>query len=149
MKAVIYHNPSCATSRKVLGLIREAGVEPQIIPYVKEPPTEAELVDLLGRMKLAPRELLRRRGTPYDELGLGDSGLSDADLIDAMVKHPILIERPIVVTDHGVALCRPPEKVHALLAGAPDQTQAKGKDEVGPSAPPRRKASMGSPRTKE
>jgi arsenate reductase len=118
MKVTIYHNPSCATSRKVLGWIREAGFEPKIVPYVKEPPTKAELVDLLARMKLAPREVLRRRGTPYDELELADPNLSDDALIDAMVKHPILIERPIVVTDHGVALCRPPEKVHDLLSGA-------------------------------
>jgi arsenate reductase (glutaredoxin) len=87
MKVVIYHNPSCATSRKVLGFIREAGLEPIIIRYVEEPPTKSELVDLLARMKLAPRELLRRRGTPYDELGLADPGLSDSDLLDAMVKH--------------------------------------------------------------
>ena len=119
MKAIIYHNPSCATSRKVLGFIRDAGVEPQIIPYVKEPPTMAEIVDLLARMKLAPRELLRRRGTPYDELGLDDPTLSDADLIDAMVKHPILIERPIVVVRDAAgeraALGRPPENVLEIL----------------------------------
>jgi len=140
MKAVIYHNPSCATSRKVLGFMREAGVEPQIIPYVKEPPTKAELVDLLARMKLAPRELLRRRGTPFDELGLGDKSLSDAELIDAMVKHPILIERPIVVTDRGVALCRPPEKVHALLAGVVSKPPAaKGKAATSGSAVSRKK----------
>lgn len=151
MKTVIYHNPSCATSRKVLGLIREAGLGPTIIPYLKEPPTKAELVDLLARMKLAPRELLRRRGTPYDELGLGDPELSDADLIDAMVKHPILIERPIVVTDHGVALCRPPERVHALLSGTSSQqpAQIQGKAGTGASAPPRKKAAAAPPRAKE
>jgi arsenate reductase len=147
MKVVIYHNPSCATSRKVLGFIRDAGFEPTIIPYVKEPPTEAELKDLLARMKLSPRELLRRRGTPYDELGLGDASLSDADLIDAMVRHPILIERPIVVTDHGVALCRPPERVHTLLAGeSPKTPPAKGEAETGSSTPPRKK--QATPRAK-
>lgn len=140
MKVVIYHNPSCATSRKVLGFIREAGVEPTIIPYVKEPPTRAELVDLLSRMKLPPREILRRRGTPYDELGLGDPNLSDADLIDAMLKHPILIERPIVVTDLGVALCRPPERVHALLSARPSEpVQAKDKAGSGKSGTTRKK----------
>ncbi len=148
MKAIIYHNPSCATSRKVLGFIRDAGVEPQIIPYVKEPPSKAELADLLARMNLAPRELLRRRGTPYDELGLGNPSLSDADLIDAMVKHPILIERPIVVTDRGVALCRPPEKVHALLAGAPEATPATGEAVTSASASPRKKAPAAASRTK-
>jgi arsenate reductase len=140
MKVVIYHNPSCATSRKVLGFIREAGVEPTIIPYVKEPPTKAELLDLLARMKLAPRDLLRKRGTPYDELGLADASLSDAALVEAMLKHPILIERPIVVTDRGVALCRPPETVHDLLAGAsPEPPPTKGEVETGASTPPRKK----------
>jgi arsenate reductase len=138
MKVVIYHNPSCATSRKVLGFIREAGVEPTIIPYVKEPPTKADLIDLLARMKLPPREILRRRGTPHDELGLGDPTLSDAHLIDAMLKYPILIERPIVVTDLGVALCRPPEKVHALLTGAAEPIPGKGEAAAG--AVPRAKA---------
>lgn len=130
MKVVIYHNPSCATSRKVLGLVREAGIEPTIIPYLKEPPSKQELVDLLARMKLSPRALLRRRGTPYDELGLGNSSLSDPDLIDAMVKHPVLIERPIVVTDKGAALCRPPERVHDLLSSASSPAPAEA--EAGP-----------------
>jgi len=115
MSLVIYHNPSCATSRKVLGFIREAGVEPLIIPYLKEPPSRTVLVDLLARMKLRPRAILRRRGGPFDELGLGDEGLSDAALIDAMVKHPILIERPIVATETAAILCRPPERVYDLL----------------------------------
>lgn len=144
MKVTIYHNPSCATSRKVLGFIREAGIEPKIIPYLKEPPTEAELVELLARMKLAPRDLLRQRGTPYDELGLGDKNLSDTALIGAMVKHPILIERPIVVTDHGVALCRPPEKVHSLLSGRLAMPPSE-KAEAGTrrSATPRKKGPSG------
>ncbi len=144
MKVTIYHNPSCATSRKVLGFIRDTGIEPKIIPYVKEPPTAAELADLLARMKLAPRDLLRRRGTPYDELGLGDESLSDAALIEAMVKHPILIERPIVVTDHGAALCRPPEKVHALLPGSSTvPPPAKGTAATGDRATTRKKGSSG------
>ncbi len=115
MGVTIYHNPSCQTSRKVLGFLREAGIEPQIILYLKEPPTGAALTDLLKRMKMKPRDLLRRRGTPYDELGLGDQSLEDAALIEAMVTHPILIERPIVATDKGAILCRPPERVYEIL----------------------------------
>jgi arsenate reductase (glutaredoxin) len=117
MSVTIYHNPSCATSRKVLGFLREAGVEPKIILYLKEPPTKTELADLLKRLKITPRALLRRRGTPYDELGLSDTSLSDAALIDAMVTQPILIERPIVVSETGAVLCRPPEKVYDVLPG--------------------------------
>ncbi|HEY1936013.1 MAG TPA: arsenate reductase (glutaredoxin) [Acetobacteraceae bacterium] len=114
----IYHNPKCATSRKVLGMIRDAGIEPRIIEYLKTPPSRGELVDLLRRMEMKPRALLRRRGTPYDELGLDDPGKSDDALIDAMLAHPILIERPVVVGPGGVRLCRPPEKVKEALAGA-------------------------------
>ena len=117
MGVTIYHNPSCGTSRKVLGFLREAGIEPTIILYLKAPPTKAALTELLKRMKMKPRELLRRRGTPYDELGLGDESLPDAALIDAMVEHPILIERPIVVTEKGAVLCRPPERVYEILPG--------------------------------
>ncbi|MHB8884205.1 MAG: arsenate reductase (glutaredoxin) [Methylovirgula sp.] len=115
MGVTIYHNPSCGTSRKVLGFLRDAGIEPTIILYLKTPPTKAELTELLKRMKIKPRALLRRRGTPYDELGLGDEGLTDAALVDAMVEHPILIERPIVVTEKGAVLCRPPERVYEIL----------------------------------
>lgn len=115
MSLVIYHNPSCATSRKVLGFIRAAGIEPTIVPYLKEPPSKPVLLDLLARMKLRPRAILRRRGGPFDELGLADEGLSDAALVDAMVKHPILIERPIVATETKAILCRPPERVYELL----------------------------------
>jgi arsenate reductase len=116
MTLSIYHNPACATSRKVLGLIREAGVEPEIILYLKTPPSLKEIENLLVRMKLPPRAILRRRGTPYDELGLGDEKLSDARLIEAMAAHPILIERPIVVTKTSALLCRPPERVNEILA---------------------------------
>jgi arsenate reductase (glutaredoxin) len=112
---VIYHNPSCSTSRKVLGMLREAGIQPRIIEYLKTPPTRAELVDLLRRMEMTPRALLRRRGTPYDALGLGDRGKSDDALIDAMVEQSILIERPIVVGPRGVRLCRPVERVYEVL----------------------------------
>src|SRR5579872_6135044 len=102
---VIYHNPACATSRKVLGMIRDAGVEPRVVEYLKAPPNRTELLDLLRRMGMKPRELLRRRGTPYDELGLGDPAKSDAELIDAILAHPILIERPVVIGPRGVRLC--------------------------------------------
>jgi arsenate reductase len=115
MSWMIYHNPSCATSRKVLGFIRAAGIEPTIVPYLKEPPSKAALMDLLARMNLKPRALLRRRGGPFEELGLADESLSDEALIDAMVKHPALIERPIVATETKAILCRPPERIFELL----------------------------------
>lgn len=111
----IYHNPSCSTSRKVLGMLREAGVEPRIIEYLKAPPTREELLDLLRRMAMPPRALLRRRGTPYDALGLNDPAKSDDALVDAMLQQPILIERPIVVGPRGVRLCRPAERVYEVL----------------------------------
>ena len=112
----IYHNPKCATSRKVLAMIRDTGVEPRVIEYLKTPPSRTELADLLRRMGMKPRALLRRRGTPCDELGLDDPTKSDDALIDAMLTHPILIERPIVVGPRGVRLCRPVEKVKETLA---------------------------------
>lgn len=114
-EVVIYHNPSCTTSRKVLGVIREAGVEPRVIEYLKTPPSRAELLDLLHRMGLTPRQLLRRRGTPYDELGLGDPAKTDEALIAAILAHPILMERPVVVGPRGVRPCRPPERVREVL----------------------------------
>ena len=112
---VIYHNPGCGTSRKVLGLLRDAGAEPRVIEYLKTPPTRAELEDLLTRMGMGPRQLIRRRGTPFDALGLGDPAKTDAQLIDAILAHPILMERPVVVTGKGVRVCRPAEKVMELL----------------------------------
>ena len=112
---VIYHNPRCGTSRKVLAKLREAGIEPRIRLYLEAPPDEQELRDLLSRLGIGPRGLLRRRGTPYDELGLDDPGLGDDALIAAILEHPILIERPIVVTPKGARICRPPEEVEALL----------------------------------
>ena len=111
----IYHNPGCSTSRKVLGMLRQSGNEPKVIEYLKTPPSRAELKDLLKRMGMTPRQLLRRRGTPYDELGLADPAKTDDQLIDAILAHPILMERPVVVSDKGVRLCRPPEKVMELL----------------------------------
>jgi arsenate reductase len=114
-EVAIYHNPACTTSRKVLGMIRAVGVEPLVIEYLKTPPSRQELLDLLRRMGLRPRELLRRRGTPYDELGLTDPAKSDDALVDAILAHPILMERPVVVGPHGVRLCRPPERVQEVL----------------------------------
>jgi arsenate reductase len=111
----IYHNPECGTSRNVLAMIRNSGEEPRIIEYLKTPPSRAELVDLLQRMGIGPRELLRRKGTPYDELGLDDAKWTDDQLIDLMLEHPILINRPIVVTELGVKLCRPSETVLEIL----------------------------------
>jgi arsenate reductase (glutaredoxin) len=111
----IYHNPACETSRNVLGLIRNSGEQPRIIEYLKTPPSRNELVSLIGRMGISPRDLLRRKGTPYDELKLDDPALTDDQLIDAMMAHPILINRPIVITAKGVKLCRPSEAVLDLL----------------------------------
>jgi len=111
----IYHNPNCGTSRNVLGLIRNSGAEPEVIEYLKTPPSRKRLIELIAQMNIPVRELLRRKGTPYDELKLDDPALSDADLIDAMLAHPILINRPIVVTPLGTRLCRPSEAVLEIL----------------------------------
>ena len=111
----IFHNPACGTSRNVLGLIRNAGIEPAIVEYLKDPPTRAVLLSLIAQMGIPPRELLREKGTPYAELGLADPNLSDDALIDAMMAHPILINRPIVVTPLGAKLCRPSELVLEIL----------------------------------
>ncbi|HET6308016.1 MAG TPA: arsenate reductase (glutaredoxin) [Rhodopila sp.] len=111
----IYHNPACGTSRNVLALIRNSGAEPRIVEYLKTPPGRAELAELIARMGVKVRDVLRRKGTPYDTLGLDDPGLTDEQLLDAMMAHPILINRPIVVTDKGVRLCRPSETVLEIL----------------------------------
>ena len=115
MSVTIYHNPACGTSRNVLGLIRNAGIEPVIIEYLKTPPSRAELADLIARMGMPVRAVLRAKGTPYGELGLDDPNLPDEVLLDAMMAHPILINRPIVVTPQGVKLCRPSESVLDVL----------------------------------
>lgn len=115
MSITIYHNPKCGTSRNTLEMIRKAGVEPEVIEYLKTPPTRSGLVDLIAKMDIPVRELLRQKGTPFDELGLGEEKWSDDQLIDFMMEHPILINRPIVVTGKGVRLCRPSEKVLDLL----------------------------------
>lgn len=112
---IIYHNPDCGTSRNTLGLIRNAGVEPHVIEYLKTPPSRTMLEQLIARMGISIRDLLREKDTPYQELGLADETLSDTALLDAMVAHPILINRPIVVTSLGVRLCRPSEAVLDLL----------------------------------
>ena len=115
MDVIIYHNPDCGTSRNTLAMIRNAGVEPHVIEYLKTPPSREMLTRLIARMGISVRELLREKGTPYAELGLGDPALSDAQLLDAMMAHPILINRPIVVSPKGVKLCRPSEDVLDLL----------------------------------
>lgn len=114
-EVTIYHNPNCGTSRNVLGLIRNAGIEPTVIEYLKAPPDRQTLLGLIERMGIRVRELLRRKGSPYDELGLDDPELTDDQLIDAMLANPILINRPIVVTPLGVKLCRPSETVLEIL----------------------------------
>ena len=124
---VIYHNPDCGTSRNTLGLIRNAGIEPHVVEYLKTPPSRALLVELIDRAGITPRELLREKGTPYAELGLGDTSLSDDALVDAMMAHPILINRPLVVSPLGVKLCRPSEAVLDLLPG--DQLGAFAKED--------------------
>ena len=115
MTVTIYHNPSCGTSRNTLAMIRASGVEPEVIEYLKEPPGRARLVELIKAMGISVRALLREKGTPYAALGLADPKWSDDELIDFMLAHPILINRPIVVTPKGVALCRPSERVLDLL----------------------------------
>jgi arsenate reductase (glutaredoxin) len=115
---IIYHNPECGTSRNTLAMIRNAGIEPHVIEYLKTPPNRPRLVSLIARMGISARQLLREKGTPFAELGLADPTLSDDQLIDAMIEHPILINRPIVVSPLGVKLCRPSEEVLDLLPSA-------------------------------
>ncbi|HEV2605218.1 MAG TPA: arsenate reductase (glutaredoxin) [Microvirga sp.] len=115
MDVIIYHNPACGTSRNTLALIRNAGIEPHVIEYVKTPPARELLRQLIRRMGVPVRAVLREKGTPYAELGLDDAALTDDQLLDAMIAHPILINRPIVVTPMGVRLCRPSEAVIDLL----------------------------------
>ncbi len=117
-EVTIYHNPACGTSRNVLGLIRNSGVEPRVIEYLKTPPSRDELAALIRRMGVPVRAVLREKGTPYAELGLDDQALTDEQLLDAMMAHPILINRPIVVTPLGVKLCRPSETVLDILPDA-------------------------------
>ncbi|MFC7399016.1 arsenate reductase (glutaredoxin) [Chelatococcus sp. GCM10030263] len=115
MDVIIYHNPDCGTSRNTLAMIRNAGVEPHVVEYLKTPPSRVMLKQLIARMGISARALLREKGTPYAALGLGDAALTDDQLLDAMMAHPILINRPIVVSPKGVRLCRPSEDVLDLL----------------------------------
>lgn len=133
MTLTIYHNPACGTSRNTLEMIRQSGEELQVIEYLETPPSRERLMELIGAMGISPRELLREKGTPYAELGLSDPALSDDAIIDAMMAHPILINRPIVVTDKGAALCRPSEKVLSLLEKpVPTFTKEDGETVVAP-----------------
>ncbi len=127
---VIYHNPDCGTSRNTLAMIRNAGIEPHVVEYLKTPPARALLVQLIARAGLTPRTILREKGTPYAELGLGNPDLTDDQLLDAMMAHPILINRPLVVTPLGVKLCRPSEVVLDILPEAQRGAFAKEDGEV-------------------
>jgi len=115
MTVTIYHNPDCGTSRNVLALIENSGEAPEVIEYLKTPPARGELVSLIERMQIPVRDVLRQKGTPYADLQLGNPALTDGELIDAMMAHPVLINRPIVVTPLGVKLCRPSEVVLDIL----------------------------------
>lgn len=126
----IYHNPACGTSRNTLAMIRASGVEPEIIEYLGTPPNRETLCALIAAMQITPRQLLREKGTPYHDLGLTDASLSDDALIDAMLAHPILINRPIVVTAKGVRLCRPSERVLEILENSKIGTFTKEDGEV-------------------
>ncbi len=112
---IIYHNPECGTSRNALAMIRNAGIEPHVVEYLKTPPSRPLLESLMARAGITPRTLLREKGTPFAELGLDNSDLTDVQLIDAMMEHPILINRPLVVSPLGVKLCRPSEEVLDLI----------------------------------
>ena len=112
---VIYHNPDCGTSRNTLAMIRNSGIEPHVVEYLKTPPSRSMLEQLIERAGISPRALLRQKGTPYAELGLDDDSLADTALVDAMMAHPVLINRPLVVSPLGVKLCRPSEAVLDLL----------------------------------
>jgi arsenate reductase (glutaredoxin) len=130
MNVKIYHNPACGTSRNTLAMIRNAGIEPEVVLYLENPPARAELEGLIAASGLSVREVLRRQGTPYDALGLDDPKYSDAELIDLMLAHPILINRPFVVSAQGTRLCRPSELVLDLLPAARQAPFAKEDGEV-------------------
>lgn len=125
MSVTIYHNPDCGTSRNTLAMIRNAGIEPEIIEYLKAPPSRSTLKDLIALAGLTVRTALREKGTPYADLGLSDPSITDEQLLDTMLAHPILINRPLVVTPIGVRLCRPSEVVLDILPAAQRGTFAK------------------------
>lgn len=133
MAITIYHNPACGMSRNTLAMIRQSGEEPEIIEYLRTPPSRTKLVDLMQRMGVAPRELLRQKGTPYADLDLGNPKWTDDQLIDFMMEHPILINRPIVVTTLGVKLCRPSEAVLDILPNPNISTFTKEDGDVVPA----------------
>ena len=133
MTITIYHNPNCGTSRNTLAMIRQSGEEPEVIEYLKTPPSRKTLADLMKRMAIGPRELLRQKGTPYAELDLGSPKWTDDELIDFMLEHPILINRPIVATPLGVKLCRPSEAVLDILPNPHIGTFTKEDGEVVPA----------------
>ncbi len=136
MTITIFHNPACGTSRNTLAMIRKSGEEPIVIEYLKDPPSRERLVELLKAMGISARDLLRQKGTPYDELGLADPKWTDVQLIDFMMEHPILINRPIVVTPKGARLCRPSEAVLDILPNPDigDFTKEDGEIVVGKAA---------------
>ena len=115
VKVTIYHNPACGTSRTVLDMLSDKGIEPEVIEYLKTPPSRSDMQKLLAAMGMSPRDILRKRGTPYDELKLDNPSLSDNDLLDALGEHPILMERPVVVTPKGTRVCRPADRLADLL----------------------------------
>lgn len=118
MNVTIYHNPDCGTSRNTLAMIRNAGIEPTVIEYLKNPPSREKLIELIQQSGLTTRQVVRQKGTPYAELGLDNPAVTDEQLLDAMMEHPILINRPFVVTPLGVRLCRPSEVVLDILPAA-------------------------------
>ena len=130
MTITIYHNPDCGTSRNTLAMIRQSGEEPEVIEYLKTPPSRERLLELIAAMGIAPRDLLREKGTPYAELGLGDAKWTDDELIDFIMAHPVLINRPIVVTPLGTKLCRPSEAVLDILPNPDIGTFTKDDGEV-------------------
>lgn len=138
MTVTIYHNPNCGTSRNTLAMIRQSGEDPVVIEYLKNPPTRERLKELIAAMHIPVRALLREKGTPYTELGLRDPKWSDDELIDFMMAHPILINRPIVVTPKGVRLCRPSEKVVDILPNPDIRRFVKEDGGVVKADPPRR-----------
>ncbi|QCO67353.1 arsenate reductase (glutaredoxin) [Luteimonas yindakuii] len=133
MDATIYHNPACGTSRNTLALIRHVGIEPTVIEYLRDPPTREQLSAMIAAAGIGVRDALRRKGTPYDDLGLDDPALTDAQLLDAMLAHPALINRPFVVTDTGTRLCRPSEVVLDILPPLAQPFTKEDGEVVGPT----------------